>query len=377
VTLLFTDVEDSDRLWEADREAMAEASARHHRIVREQIEAAGGHVFKTVGEAFRVVFADPAAALVSAVAIQRAVGAGPSPPGAPIRVRVALHSGACVERDGDYFGPVVNRTARLLAAGHGGQVLVSGATCELLAARLPRGIGLEDLGEHQMKDLGRAERVFQVTGPGLAGGFGPLPSLDDPALRHNLPSQATSFVGRVGELAQLRSLISGGSRLVTITGPGGIGKSRLALQRVPDEHRRLVGEAAVVVVDHAIHRPASRAASAAGPEAGTPTTSSTCGCSGPNSPHVVGDPHRAAAVTPVGAAFASRCARCSASIASTRTARMSSSVRSSLISCSRTWYRSRTISSITSTAACPPLIASALRSPSGGIVLQCGAGGFA
>jgi predicted ATPase/class 3 adenylate cyclase/DNA-binding CsgD family transcriptional regulator len=230
VTLLFTDVEGSDRLWEADREAMAEASARHHRIVREQIEAAGGHVFETVGEAFRVVFADPAAALVSAVAIQRAVGAGPPPPGAPIRVRVALHSGACVERDGDYFGPVVNRAARMLAAGHGGQLLVSGATCELLAARLPHGIGLEDLGEHQLKDLGRAERVFQVTGPGLAGGFGPLRSLDNPALRHNLPSQATSFVGRAGELAQLRSLISGGSRLVTITGPGGIGKSRLALQ---------------------------------------------------------------------------------------------------------------------------------------------------
>ena len=107
---------------------------------------------------------------------------------------------------------------------------MSGATYELLAGRLPGGIGLEDLGEHRLKDLGRAERVFQVTGPGLAGGFGPLRSLDDPALRHNLPSQATSFVGRAGELAELRSLVSGGSRLVTITGPGGIGKSRLALQ---------------------------------------------------------------------------------------------------------------------------------------------------
>ena len=146
MTLLFTDVEGSIRLWEADREAMAEASARHNRIVREQIEVAGGQVFKTVGEAFRAVFADPSAALVSAVAVQRAVGTEPWPSGSPVRVRVALHSGACVERDGDYFGPVVNRVARLLAVGHGGQVLVSGATYELLADRLPGGIGLRGSG---------------------------------------------------------------------------------------------------------------------------------------------------------------------------------------------------------------------------------------
>ena len=230
VTLLFTDIEGSIRLWEAAPEAMAEASGRHNRIVREQVEVSGGHVFKTVGEAFRAVFADPAAALVSAVAVQRAAGTEPWPPGLPVQVRMALHSGACVERDGDYFGPVVNRVARLLAAGHGGQVLVTGVTYELLADRLQGGIGLRDLGEHRLQDLGHAERVFEVTGPGLAGGFGPLRSLDNPALRHNLPSQATSFVGRAAELAGLRSLVSGGSRLVTIAGPGGIGKSRLALQ---------------------------------------------------------------------------------------------------------------------------------------------------
>ena len=230
VTLLFTDVEDSIRLWEADREAMTGASARHNRIVREQIEVAGGRVFRTVGEAFRAVFADPFAALVAAVAVQRAAAAEPWPPGLPIRVRMAVHSGACVERDGDYFGPVVNRADRLLAVGHGGQVLVSAATYELVAGRLPGGIGFRDLGEHRLKDLGRAERVFQVTGPGLAAGFGPLRSLDDPALRHNLPSQGTSFVGRADELAELRSLVSGRARLVTIAGPGGIGKSRLAVQ---------------------------------------------------------------------------------------------------------------------------------------------------
>src|SRR5580693_5100929 len=191
VTLLFTDIEGGIGLWEADPEAMAGASVRHNRIVREQVEVAGGHVVKAVGEAFRAVFTDPFAAVASAAAVQRAVGAERWPPGLPIRVRVALHSGACVERDGDYVGPVVNRAAGLLAIGLGGQVLASGAARELLAGRLPGGIGLRDLGEHQLKDLGRAERVFQVTGPGLAADFGPLRSLDHPALRHNLPAQAT------------------------------------------------------------------------------------------------------------------------------------------------------------------------------------------
>jgi predicted ATPase/class 3 adenylate cyclase/DNA-binding CsgD family transcriptional regulator len=234
VTLMFTDVDGSIRLWEADREAMAEASARHNRLVREQVEAAGGRAFKTVGEAFRVVFADPSAALASAVAVQRAVGQEPWPSGSPIRVRVALHSGVCVERDGDYVGPVVNRVAGLLTVAHGGQILVSGTAYQLLADRLPGGVGLRDLGAHQLKDLGRAEPVFQVTGPGLADKFGPLRSLDHPALRHNLPAQPTSFVGRAAELAELRSLVAGGSRLVTIAGPGGIGKSRLALQVAAD-----------------------------------------------------------------------------------------------------------------------------------------------
>ena len=234
MTLLFTDIEDGVRLWEADRDAMAAVSVRYDRIVHEQIEASGGHVFKAVGEAHRAVFADPVAALSSAVAIQRAVGAEPWAPGQPIRVCVAMHSGACAERDGDYVGPVVNRTARLLDVGHGGQVLVTAAAYALLADRLPGGIGLRDLGEQRLKDLGRAERVFQVTGSGLAEEFGVLRSLDDPALRHNLPSQATSFVGRAVELAELRVLVSGGSRLVTIAGPGGIGKSRLALQVAAD-----------------------------------------------------------------------------------------------------------------------------------------------
>jgi class 3 adenylate cyclase len=190
---------------------LATASARHDGIVREQVEASGGHVFKTVGEAHRAVFADPLAALSSAVAIQRAVGAEAWPSSLPVRVRMALHSGACAERDGDYVGPVVNRAARLLDVGHGGQVLVTAVVYDLLADRLPAGIALRDLGEQRLRDLGRAERVFQVTGSGLAEEFGVLRSLDDPALRHNLPSQATNFVGRAAELAELHALVSGNS----------------------------------------------------------------------------------------------------------------------------------------------------------------------
>jgi predicted ATPase/class 3 adenylate cyclase/DNA-binding CsgD family transcriptional regulator len=234
VTLLFTDIEGGVRLWEADSDAMAAASARYGRIVREQVEAYRGHVFKTVGEAHRAVFADSVAAILSAVAIQRAAAAEPWASGLPVRVCVALHSGACAERDGDYAGPVVNRAARLLDIGHGGQILVTAAAYALLADRLPGGTGLRDLGEQRLRDLGRAERVFQVTASGLAEEFGMLRSLDDPALRHNLPSQATRFVGRAAELAELRALVSDGSRLVTIAGPGGIGKSRLALQAAAD-----------------------------------------------------------------------------------------------------------------------------------------------
>ena len=136
VTLLFTDIEGGVGLWEAGRDAMAAASARHDRMVREQVEASGGHVFQAVGEAHRAGFADPVAALVSAVAIQRAAGAELWPSGLPVRVCVALHCGVCAERDGDYAGPVVNRAARLLDAGHGGQVLVTAAAYALLAGRL-------------------------------------------------------------------------------------------------------------------------------------------------------------------------------------------------------------------------------------------------
>jgi len=229
VTLLFTDVEGSTRLWETEPEPMARALRRHDEILRAAIGQAEGYVFKTVGDAFCAAFATPQAALAAVLAAQRALGAEPWPTGRPIRVRMSLHTGVCEERDDDYFGPVVNRTARLEAVAHGGQVLVSGATAALLSDALPGGAALRDLGSHRLKDLGRPEQVFQLEADGLASAFPPLGTLDNPELPNNLPSVPSAFVGREREVAEVRSLV-GSARLVTLTGAGGCGKTRLALQ---------------------------------------------------------------------------------------------------------------------------------------------------
>jgi predicted ATPase/class 3 adenylate cyclase len=228
VTLLFTDVEGSTRLWEAEPELMAQALRRHDEMLRWAIGPAG-FVFKTVGDAFCAAFATPQAALEAALAAQRALAGEQWPTGRPIRVRMGLHTGVCEERDNDYFGPVVNRAARLEAVAHGGQVLISGATAELLSESLPEGVTLRDLGLHRLKDLGRPERVFQLEAGFLQPSFPPLASLDNPELPNNLPGQLSAFVGREPELIQVRSLV-GSSRLVTLTGAGGCGKTRLALQ---------------------------------------------------------------------------------------------------------------------------------------------------
>jgi predicted ATPase/class 3 adenylate cyclase len=229
VTLLFTDVEGSTRLWETEPEPMARALRRHDEILRAAIGQAEGYVFKTVGDAFCAAFATPQAALAAVLAAQRALGAEPWPTGRPIRVRMSLHTGVCEERDDDYFGPVVNRTARLQAVAHGGQVLVSGASAELLSEALPDGAALRDLGSHRLKDLGRPEQVFQLEADGLASAFPPLGTLDNPELPNNLPGVPSAFVGREREVAEVRSLV-GSARLVTLTGAGGCGKTRLALQ---------------------------------------------------------------------------------------------------------------------------------------------------
>jgi predicted ATPase/class 3 adenylate cyclase/tRNA A-37 threonylcarbamoyl transferase component Bud32 len=229
VTLLFTDIVGSTRAWELHPTEMRVALARHDELLRSIIEQAGGFVFKTVGDAFFSAFSHPTEAVGAAIQIQRLVAEESWPVATPIQVRSALHSGVCDERDGDYFGPPVNRVARLQGAAHGGQVVVSGATAALIQDSLPEGTALRDLGEHRLKDLGRPERVFQIVADGLLSEFPPLRSLDNPRFHHNLPEQITSFVGREKELAELLHLL-GDARLLTLTGPGGVGKTRLALQ---------------------------------------------------------------------------------------------------------------------------------------------------
>ena len=238
ITLLFTDIQGSTKLWEAEPGPMAAALRRHDEILRTAIESSGGFVFKTVGDAFCAAFETAQAAVAAALAAQQELGAQAWPTSRPILVRMGLHSGACEERDGDYFGPVVNRAARLEAAAHGGQVLVSGTTADLLAGSLPVGAGLRDLGLHRLKDLGRPEQICQLTAEFLTAAFPPLASLDNPDLPNNLPTLVSAFVGRDREIAEVRELI-GASRLVTLTGAGGSGKTRLALQAAAEQIGRV------------------------------------------------------------------------------------------------------------------------------------------
>src|SRR5829696_9210445 len=167
ITFLFTDVEGSTSLWERNPKAMPEALVRHDEILRTAIEAHDGHVFKTVGDAFYAAFPTAPKALSAALDVQRALHHAEWEETGPLQVRMALHTGAAEERAGDYFGPSLNRVARLLSAAHGGQVLISLATQELVREELPEGVGLRDLGERRLKDLFRPEHVFQVTASGL------------------------------------------------------------------------------------------------------------------------------------------------------------------------------------------------------------------
>jgi predicted ATPase/class 3 adenylate cyclase len=234
VTLLFSDIAGSTRLWEAEPDAMGTALRRHDDILRSAIEGAEGYVFKTVGDAFCAAFETPRQAVGAAVRAQLDVHGETWPTTTPLRVRIGLHTGVCEERDGDYFGPTVNRAARLEAIAHGGQTVTSGTTAELVGGSLPDGIRLRDLGQHRLRDLGRPEHVFQVEIDDLPGGFPPLASLDSPELPNNLPGLLSAFIGRSAELAAVRSMLAA-SRLVTLTGAGGCGKTRLALHAAAEQ----------------------------------------------------------------------------------------------------------------------------------------------
>ncbi len=229
VTFLFTDIEGSTKLWEQHPEAMKLALAHHDALLQQAIESHGGYVFKTIGDAFCAAFATAPDALAAALAAQRSLAADPSDPTASLRVRAVLHTGTAEEREGDYVGPVVNRATRLASVGHGGQVLLSQPTYELVRDTLPEGVSFRDLGEHRLKDLSRPQHIYQVLTSDLPSDFPPLKTLD--ARPNNLPMQPTLLVGREREVAAVLALLQRPSvRLVTLIGPGGIGKTRLALQ---------------------------------------------------------------------------------------------------------------------------------------------------
>jgi predicted ATPase/class 3 adenylate cyclase len=231
VTFLFTDVEGSTRLWEDHPDAMRAAMARHDELLRGAVESSNGFVVKGRGDGLHAVFATADAAVRAAIDCQHAMRAEDWPVTEPLRVRIGIHTGAAELRDGDYFGSAVNRAARLEAVAHGGQVVCSHATADLARDALPEGVALVDIGEHRLRDLSRPERVFQVEAPGLDATFGRLGSLD--AFPGNLPVQLTSFVGRDDEVAAVTKALDE-SRLVTLTGVGGVGKTRLALQVAAD-----------------------------------------------------------------------------------------------------------------------------------------------
>ena len=231
VTFLFTDIEGSTRLWEEHPEAMRPALARHDEILRMAIEAHDGVVVKTTGDGFHAAFATAGAGALAALDAQVAVAAEPWSETGPLVVRMGLHTGVAELRDGDYYGSVLNRAARLMSVAHGGQVVVSQTVEQLLADALPPEIEIVDLGEHRLRDLAAPMRVFQLSHPELAHEFAPLRSLD--IASGNLPVQRSTFVGRSRDLERLRNLVKE-RRLLTLTGVGGVGKTRLALQAAAD-----------------------------------------------------------------------------------------------------------------------------------------------
>src|SRR5215212_8988240 len=230
VTFLFTDIEGSTKLWEKNPRGMQIALTRHDAILWEAIEGHGGSVFKTVGDAFCAVFPTALGALESALEAQRGLFSEAwGEEIGTLRARMALHTGTTHERDGDYFGPPVNRVARVLSTCHGGQVLLSSSTQQLVRDHLTAETHLRDLGERRLKDLSRPERIFQLTAPDLPSEFPPLRTLE--TRTNNLPLQATPLIGREREVETVCGLLrSSETRLLTLLGPGGTGKTRVGLQ---------------------------------------------------------------------------------------------------------------------------------------------------
>jgi predicted ATPase/class 3 adenylate cyclase len=227
VTFLFTDLEVSTRLWDLEPDAMRLALARHDEILRDAVGAHGGVIVKGRGDGVHAVFSTADAAVRAAIACELAMASESWAVSEPLRARVGLHTGVAEMRDGDYFGSAVNRAARLEAIAHGGQIVCSQATADLARDVLAEGVGFVDLGEHRLRDLSRPERVFQVSALGLDAEFAALASVD--AFPGNLPLQLSSFIERERELVRVTGALED-ARVVVLTGVGGVGKTRLALQ---------------------------------------------------------------------------------------------------------------------------------------------------
>jgi predicted ATPase/class 3 adenylate cyclase len=230
-TILFTDIEGSTRLWEQEGERMAGALAQHDARARSAVDDNHGVIVKTTGDGLFAAFHDPLDAVKATVTFQLSLVDPAVTNGIPLRVRCGLHLGVLERRDNDYFGTPVNRTARIMSVAHGGQILISQAVVDEVGTRLPASITLLDLGSVRLKDLSSPEHVYQVLHPDLRADFPALRSLE--ATPNNLPEQLTSFVGRERELEEATQLLKG-SRLLTLLGMGGLGKTRLSLQIAAD-----------------------------------------------------------------------------------------------------------------------------------------------
>jgi predicted ATPase/class 3 adenylate cyclase len=249
VTFLFTDVEGSTRLLERNPEAYRAAISRHHAILSRAVADNGGAIFETVGDAVYAVFASPRDGVAAALRAQHDLHGAAWGESGPLRVRMGLHTGE-VELQGDhYFGVTLNRCGRIVTAGHGGQVLLSATTADLVRETLPAAAGLRDLGDHRLRDLQRPERLFQLVVPGLDAEFPALRTLE--RFQNNLPVQPAPFIGREREVAAALDLLrQPGTQLLTLTGAGGVGKTRLGLQVAVDALREFPDGAFVVELGH-------------------------------------------------------------------------------------------------------------------------------
>ena len=227
ITFLLTDIEGSTRIVARLRDRYPALLEEHQRLLRDVFRAAGGVEVGTEGDSFFVVFPAAPNAVAAAAAAQQALEGHDWPEGEQVRVRMGLHTGEAILGGDNYTGIDLHRAARIAAAAHGGQVLLSEATHALVAQTLPEGVAARELGEYRLKDLSQPERLYQLEVPGLPQEFPPIRSLD--TRQGNLPEPLTSFVGRREELAEIPEILAE-TRLLTLTGPGGSGKTRLSIQ---------------------------------------------------------------------------------------------------------------------------------------------------